>query len=178
MKTFTSSFLCMLVLLFIPVFAYTQAQTDLQSEIDQMKKTDKQMKYSLSKCSKEMKALKKDMDDGFKKSESALNQVQTNLDSLQVQSKRQTDALTQKQDALNARLNTVRLVLWTSIIVWIVLMMIIYYSLNGKLVRTKESIDSKMINDREAMELAVKKLEKEMQDKLAALEQRLAELKR
>lgn len=178
MKTYTSYLLSMLVLFFLPVIAYAQAQTDLQGEIDQMKKTNKQMKYSISKCFKEMKAVKKDMDDGFKKSEGALTQFKADMDSLQVQSKRTTDALSQKQDTLNARLNTVRLVLWTSIIVWIALMMIIYYSLNGKMVRMKESMDAKMINDKETMELAVKKLEKEMQDKLAALEQRLAELKR
>ncbi len=178
MKTYISYFLSMLIFLFLPVIAYTQAQTDLQSEIDQMKKTDKQMKYSISKCSKEMNALKKGMADGFKKSEDALSQVKADMDSLQVQSKGMNDALSQKQDAMNARLNTVRLVLWTSIIAWIALMMLIYYSQNGKLVRMKESMDAKMMNDKEAMELAVKKLEKEMLDKLAALEQRLAELKR
>lgn len=178
MKTYTSCLLCILILLFTPVIAYAQAQTDLQGEIDQMKKTDKQMKYSISKCSKEIKALKKDMDDGFKKTESAVNQGKADMDSLQVQSKRTTDALSQKQDTLNARLNTVRLVLWTSIIVWIALMMVVYYSLNGKMARMKESMEAKMINDKEALELDVKKLEKEMQDKLTALEQKLSELKR
>jgi hypothetical protein len=179
MKTFLIVFSAVMFLFTtLPGKMAAQQSTDIQNEIDQIKKADKKMQYSLSKCAKEMKAFKLKMDENLKNLNTQTATLKTNLDTLDNHFNTFKADITKKNDQLTSKVKTLSIMLWVCVIILLIIALYVYFALNGAIKKVRITFEAKMLNDKEALELAIKKAEKEMSDKLHLLEQQLAGLKK
>lgn len=183
MKTKNSVFTALLLLVwFMPALCLAQStgqvNPDLQQDLASMKKADKQMKYSISKCGREIKALKQHTDENIKKLNDAFASLTVAMDTLDARTKVFMTDVNKKQDQLSASVRNTRLTLWVLFIVLLLAFLFIYFRLSGLLTKMKASFEARQLNEKEAFELAIKKLDKELAEITAALEQRIAELKK
>jgi predicted PurR-regulated permease PerM len=155
-----------------------QQSTDIQKEIDLIKKTDKKMQYSVNKCAKDMKALNQKMDENLKNLNTQTASLKTNLDTLDNHFNAFKADVTKKQDQLTSKAKTLSIMLWLCVIVLLIIIVSVYFALSGAVKKLRTSFEAKMLNDKEAFELAIKKTDKELNDKLHLLEQQIATFKK
>jgi hypothetical protein len=178
MKTFLIIFSAVLILFStIPGKLAAQQSTDIQKEIDLIKKADKKMQYSISKYAREMKALGQKTDENLKNLSTQTAVLKTNIDTLDNHFSAFKADVTKKQDQLTAKVKTLNIALWICVIILLIISLYVYFALDGVIKKVKTSFEAKMLNDKDSLELAIKKSEKETFEKIHLLEQQVAGLK-
>lgn len=179
MRTFFTIFSAALLLFtFSASKIGAQQTTDIQKEIDLIKKADKKMQTSLGRCAKEMKVLNQKMDENVKNLNTQAAALKTNLDTLDNHFNAFKADVTKKQDQLTSKVRSLNIALWVCVIILLIIALYIYFVLNGAVKKAKITLEAKMLNDKDALELAIKKTEKEFSDKLHLIEQQLAGIKK
>ena len=179
MRTFLLTFSAiMLILSASPVKIAAQQSADVQKEVDLLKKTDKKMQYSLNKCTKEMKALSQKMDENIKNLNIQAATLKTSIDTLDNHLNSFKAEFTKSQDQLISKVKTLSIRLWLCALVLLIIAAYIFFGVIGAIKKNRITVEARMLNDKEAFELAIKKIEKEMNDKLRLLEQQLVGLKK
>jgi len=155
-----------------------QQSGDIQKEIDLIKKADKKMQASLGKCAKEMKALNQKMDENLKNLTVQTASLKSNIDTLDNHFSAFKADVNKKQDQLTSKVKSLNLALWVCVIILLIIALYVYFALDATVKKAKITFEAKMLNDRDALELAIKKTEKEFSDKMHVLEQQLSGLKK
>lgn len=179
MRTILIIFSAALFLLTISTGTIAAQQSgDIQKEIDLIKKADKKMQFSLGKCAKEMKTLNQKMDENLKNLTAQTASLKSNIDTLDNHFNAFKSDVTKKQDQLTSKVKSLNIALWVCVIILLIIALYVYFALDGAVKKAKITFEAKMLNDKEAHDLAIKKTEKELNDKLQTLEQQLAGLKK
>jgi hypothetical protein len=155
-----------------------QQSTDIPKEIELIKKTDKKMQYNLSKCAKDMKVLNQKMDENLKNLNVQMAALITNVDSLDTHFSTFKADVTKNQDQLNSRLKTLGIRLWLCVFVLLLIAAYIFFGVIGAIKKNKMTAEAMILNEKEAFAMAIRKVEKEMNDKFHTLEQQIAGLKK
>jgi len=118
------------------------------------------------------------MDENLKNLNSQATAIKTNLDTLDNHFNSLKADVTKKQDQLSSKVNILSIRLWLCALVLLIIAVYIFFGVIGAIKKNRITIEAKMLNDKEALELAIKKAEKELNDRLHSLEQQLAGLKK
>ena len=155
-----------------------QQAPELQKEVELLKKADKKMQSGIAKCSKDLKVMSQKTEESLKNLNIQINALKTNVDTLESHVNLFRTELTKKQDLLNSKIQNISIRLWLCVLILLLIAAYIFFGVIGAIKKNKATLEAKMLNDREAFELAIKKSEKEFNDKLHTLEDKLAGLKK
>jgi len=179
MKTFISVFLSALFICTISTIDLNaQQSSDLQKDIEILKKTDKKVQSGLTRVSKEMKALNKKTEENLKNLNGQMITLKSSIDTLQNNVNVVKQELTAKQDILASKIQNLAIRIWLCVLILLLIAAYIFFGVIGAIKKNKVTVDSKMLNDKEAFELAIKKAEKDFNDKLLVLQQQIAGIKK
>ncbi len=155
-----------------------QQAPELQKEVEQLKKADKKLQSGIAKCAKDMKVMNQKTEESLKNLNNQLITLKTNVDTLESHVNLFKTELTKKQDLLNSKIQNISIRLWLCVLILLLIASYIFFGVIGAIKKNKVTVEAKMFNDREAIELIIKKSEKDFNDKLHALEEKIAALKK
>jgi len=179
MRKFFSIISATMFLFSVSAFTSAAQQTpELQKEVELLKKADKKMQSGLAKCVKDMKVMNQKTEENLKNLNIQIIALKTNVDTLESHVNLFKTELTKKQDLLNSKIQNISIRLWLCVLILLIIAAYIFFGVIGAIKKNKATVEAKMLNDREAFELAIKRSEKEFTEKIHALEDKLAGLKK
>jgi peptidoglycan hydrolase CwlO-like protein len=179
MRTFLRGFIALIFLFSVSTFSMqAQQPADFQKDVEQLKKADKKMQSGLTKCVRELKALNQKTVENLKNLTNQVNSLKSNVDTLQNNINSVKTELTKRQDLLSSKIQNISIRIWLCVLILLLIAAYIFFGVIGAIKKNKITVEAKMLNDKEAFELAIKKTEKELTDKIHLLEQQIASLKK